>query len=453
MLSFRLNASELCLPLGLVRRWGRVLTLGGGALCCSPRAAQLPPAPPAPTPVPDACALSADSTGVPDTLTVALSGSVDPAHAPVPVSGAERMVFRQLYETLLRFDCTSAARPGLAASWSVGESGTRWTFTLRAGAAFWDGTPVTARDVIASWTVGDTSRLAGATLEAPDDRTLVVRLPHASSGPPLWLGDAPLAVTRSLPGRDWPLGTGTYTADTAGGRVVVAPFSGRGRAVLVIRSLGATDARDWLDRGADLLITDDPAALSYAANRAEFATRPLPWDRTYVLLALGAAPAVTPAWRASLARDAVRVEARPAVAPDWWTAFPACLGPPPTAVLQSAPSQRLIVYSREDATARDLAARLVALEGGAGGPPIRAAGLGAEDLAAALSSGRAAQVVLAVPQGEVDPCRTARRLVALAPWLTLATQIVPLVDSRRRVVWRRGAAAFDVDWDGTLHLR
>jgi len=431
----------------------RLLALGAGALSCSHPSSTTPVQPPRPAAAIDACALSTDSAPNPDTLIIALSGGVDPAHAPAPMTDAERMAFRQLYETLVRLDCTGAPQPALAESWTSGESGRRWSFTLRSDARFWDGTPVTARDVIASWTAGDSALLPGASFEAPDDHTLVVRLATESSALPPQLADPGLSVTRPAPDQSWPTGSGAYRADTSAGRVLLSPVFGLRRPVIVLRPLGPADARDWLDRGVDVLVTDDAATLSYAANRPELATRPLPWDRTYILLARGSALVVTAAWREGLARDAVHVDARPAEAPAWWTAFPACVGPPPDGAVPSRMSRPLIVYPRDDATGRDLAGRLVALEGESGGPTVRVAGLAPGELAAALASGQSAQFVISMPRDVPGACRAVRQLVARAPWLSLATQIVPLVDTRRQVVWRRGAAAFTVDWDATLRAR
>jgi hypothetical protein len=81
------------------------------------------------------------------------------------------------------------------------------------------------------------------------------------------------------------------------------------------------------------------------------------------------------------------------------------------------------------------------------------AGLAPAELAAALAAGQSAQFVIALPRNVLDPCHAVRGLVARTPWLTLSTQIVPLVETRRQVVWRRGAAAFTVDWDGTIRAR
>ena len=62
------------------------------------------------------------------------------------------MLFRQLYETLVRVDCHGRVRPGLAASWRLDANGRTWIVTLRENARFSDGAPVTAADVRASWT-------------------------------------------------------------------------------------------------------------------------------------------------------------------------------------------------------------------------------------------------------------------------------------------------------------
>jgi hypothetical protein len=122
---------------------------------------------------------------------------------------------------------------------------------------------------------------------------------------PLVFADPEWAVTKLVTGRDWPAGTGAYTADTSGGRVIVSPSRGGGRPVLVLRSSGAGDARDLLDAGVDVLVTAEPAALSYAAGRPGITATPLPWDRTYALLGVGVAD-ISAGLRAGLARDAVR---------------------------------------------------------------------------------------------------------------------------------------------------
>ena len=443
------------MPPRLPLRWGSALALALGTTFCHPAARVTLPTPAS---APDACALSgADSARAPDTLVIGAFGAVDPVHAPVPHSDAERIVFRQLYETLIHIDCAGQAKPGLADSWSESESGRRWMFTLRTGASFADGSTVTAADVIASWQTRDSGGPLGIEVTVDGERVLGVRLREPTSTVPLVFADPGLAVTRSVPGRDWPAGTGAYTADTAGGRVIVTPLRGGGRPVLVLRSSGAGDARDLLDAGVDLLVTDDPAALSYAAGRPGITTTPLPWDRTYALVGVAGVPSISDSLRAGLARDAVRVAARPTPAAShfWWFAFEACRDYPPPLIGSLPPpsSRATLVYADGDRPARDLAERLVAL-GTGGAASARALGLPAADFAAALASGGSALYVLSLPRAALDPCREVRRILARAPWLAAAgAGIAPLVDTRRHVVVRRGAAAFTVDWDGVLRVR
>jgi hypothetical protein len=428
------------------------LALGLGTIFCHPAARVTLPTP---APALDACAPSgADSTRVPDTLVIGVSGSVDPVHAPIPHSDAERFVFRQLYETLIRIDCAGQAKPGLADLWSASESGRRWTFTLRDGATFSDGSTVTAADVIASWQARVWAGPHAFEVAAEGERVLGVRLREPTTTVPLVFADPGLAVTRLVPDRDWPAGTGTYAADTSVGRVIVTPLRGGGRPVLMLRSSGAGDARDLLDAGVDLLVTDDPAALSYAAGRPGTTATPLPWDRTYVLLGVAGVPGISDGQRAGLARDAVRVAARPATAASqfWWFAFEACRDTPPpfTGSPPARPTRGFLAYAADDRPARDLAERLVALRT----VGLVSLGVPAADFAAALAAGGSSQYVVSLPRAALDPCAEVRRLVGRAPWLAApGAGLEPLVDTRRHVVVRRGAAAFTVDWDGILRVR
>src|SRR3989442_7155862 len=90
------------------------------AAACAPRGAPGPGflvPPPRLIAPPSACDVPGDAPAAPDTLSVAVPGAVDAAHAPVPVTGGARVVFPHLYETLLRLDCEgrlhAALRPAL----------------------------------------------------------------------------------------------------------------------------------------------------------------------------------------------------------------------------------------------------------------------------------------------------------------------------------------------------
>jgi hypothetical protein len=422
-----------------------------GAACCGRPAARL--AAPAPTPPGggDACALSTIAGQVPETLSVALTGTIDPQDAPLARNAAERFAFRQLYETLVRIDCRGQPQPGLAGSWTSAEAGHEWTLTLRPDARFWDGLRVTASDVAAAWN-GPSRLPAGMTVEARGDRELSVRIAIATAAVPRMLADPTWAVTKQVPGDAWLMGTGPFRPDTAGGHLTLVPLVGAKPAVEV-RSRVVGDMRDLLDAGVDLLVTAEPAPLSYAADRTDLTAVPLPWDSTYVLLAQGRIT-IGDSVRVGLAHDAVRVDAKPAGGPFWWADAAGCdIQPPPG--LGSGPFQPVLpvwVVAGGDGPARDLTDRLVALGLTGGDTAVRAMTLPPTAFAAALQSGRFAGYVLAVPSHPLDPCRALRALVGRAPWLPGAV-IVALVETRRHVVVRRGAGAFTVDWDGTLRLR
>src|SRR2546426_2341990 len=150
------------------RRYWWVL-IGTIAVAC--RGAGTPLPIPTRAPTDTACTIAAGRAAERDTVTVALTEPVDPAHAPVPRNDAERLVFAQLYETLIRLDCAGRVLPGLAKAWEGRED--RWVLTLRDDARFWDGAPVTARDVVASWRAADPALAQTVAIEG--DRLLSVK--------------------------------------------------------------------------------------------------------------------------------------------------------------------------------------------------------------------------------------------------------------------------------------
>lgn len=76
------------------------------------------------------------------------SKTLDPINAE---TGETVKVLLNLYDTLVAFaDETMEIEPSLATSWATSEDGLTWTFQLRAGVRFHDGTPVDADAVIFS---------------------------------------------------------------------------------------------------------------------------------------------------------------------------------------------------------------------------------------------------------------------------------------------------------------
>lgn len=473
--------------------WRPGLALLAAACASGPR----PSAGPA---VPQACELR---PGLPrgGVLEVHAPGGIDPEHAPVPVTPAERIAFRHLYETLLVVDCTGARHPGLAGTWEPEDGGRAWRFTLREGASFWEGTPVRAEDVLASWRApasvqGGASaqalpasarlRLRAATAgstEVVDLRTLRVSLDRPVSEPPAWLADPALAVHSPRANQAWPSGTGTWRihpeallpggepTDGTAGRWVAWPDSwtpGDARPVLRFHARRSADPRELLDAGEHLVVTDDPAVLAYAATLPAVEALPLQWDRTYVLLVEGSPPEMDAesaerSLREALARDAVRAEARASEVSTSAAVLSACESAAAPAALgvedgipAPPPSEAAvrIVYPREDRTARELAERLVALAAGPPGPavpawvtrlPRVAGGLSDDAFASALRQRSEAAFVLAVPRKSLLPC-------ALRLETGPGRVVRPLVDARRRVIVAADVTGLAVDGEGTLLL-
>ncbi|HEX6964772.1 MAG TPA: ABC transporter substrate-binding protein [Gemmatimonadaceae bacterium] len=461
-----------------------------------------------------ACTLVPASAHLLDTITIALTHGVDPSHAPVPENESERVLFAQLYEPLIRVDCVGQPYLALAASWRVDSSGRRWTFTLRDDASFWDGTPVTARDVAASWAarrpLRDANDVDGRTaftavraesVLVDDARTLTVVLRDAQRTVPLWLASPELAVAKSTPGASWPQGTGAYRVDQAddapgGGAqhdaIALRASSAAHAPVLQFRTRSGMDARDLLDNGIDVLRTNAPAVLDYAATRQDFSSSPLPWDRTYVLLSpardgLSGVHADS-TFRDALARDAVRGDARGSEGPYWWDDTSACTEAMTARSTPTSVGMRRIVYPRGDRVARDLADRLVALAAldsssapraamlaslvpgiAARDARVIAAGLPPAEFTAELGRGRDLAYVLPVPRRALAPCEQARSLIAAIGWAlpgidrnvvppsstsaatlpALGRALVPLIDTRSSLIVRRGVGNVVVDWDGT----
>jgi hypothetical protein len=421
------------------------------------------------------CALIAEP-GEP-IATVALLDRIDPAHAPRPSNESEHLLFRQLYETLIRLDCKGRIRPGLAESWRLDADGRTWILTLRADAHFSDGSPVTSSDVRSGWMrdgAGDelqsqVSRLVQSIVPI-DDRTLAITLKSQRVDMPVELAHPDLAIAKSAAGSRWPIGTRTDGAapDRDASPAADSAITVRRDNLPSLRFVvAAGDPRDVLDKGFDLLLTRDPAALEYAATLPHFQSVPLEWHRVHVFVTPGRArgsPSLPEDARRALAGDAVRGEARGAAGPFWWQTLQGCEVAPPEPRRQGAVTPRL-VYDGHDGAASDLAQRLVGLARGstAAADPVldlllpdrprrtyqRAAALTGEPLAATWRRGLDAGYIISLDRRPLDPCRDIHVLMDGARWLDPET-IVPLVETRLRAIVRRGRSGVTREWDGGL---
>ena len=88
-----------------------------------------------------------------------------------------------IYDTLFSWDANMVPRPQMVDTWTTSDDRLLYTFTLRPGLMFHDGSPVTTRDVIATLRrmfVRDSQNqiFAGliASMDCVDDRTFTLRL-------------------------------------------------------------------------------------------------------------------------------------------------------------------------------------------------------------------------------------------------------------------------------------
>lgn len=126
-------------------------------------------------------------------LTVAVPAQPPNLDPMVSTSTATSDVAINVFESLLTTDENLEIQPMLAAEWEASDDGKTYTFTLRGGVKFHDGSELDAEDVVASmerW-----SRLSGpgqtyfesATWSAVDDMTVQLDLETPSFGVPLSL--------------------------------------------------------------------------------------------------------------------------------------------------------------------------------------------------------------------------------------------------------------------------
>jgi peptide/nickel transport system substrate-binding protein len=180
-------------------------------------------------------------------LRVGIAGvpaALDPASA---VEGATPLIARQVFDGLVAFrDASTDVEPALATRWAVSRDGLTWTFTLREGVRFHDGTPVSASEVAAAFgrylkadpaapPVAWAALLRGAPgvvkeVRAADARTVQIVLLQPYAALLTALAHPGLAVARvSNPteGASRLVGTGAYrVVDASPGRMALEAVSG-----------------------------------------------------------------------------------------------------------------------------------------------------------------------------------------------------------------------------------
>jgi hypothetical protein len=391
-------------------------------------------------------------------ITIALTEDLNPySHAPSPANEAERVVFRHLYETLVRVDCKGEVQPGLAVSWETSDGGRIWSFTLRDNVRFSDGSHMVGEDIHEAWegTVAEqlrrgVSRNPPWTWVHPDsvrtmgDDKVLIALTGSLGDKPLIFALPELAVVKrlGLRGSSWPLGSGSYllSLDNRLEQEVALipnpyhPGTGRGLAPLRFQIRSGADPRDMFGGDADVVFVEDRATVDYAVNLPGFIAHELAWNRVYFLLSPHLSTvSLTPEATASidrlkeeLAREVMSAESRAASVPDCSSfgvgksdaekPFPRLMTEP----VSDDDQARRVLYLDGDSESERLAARLVALaaaddprnpdpplpipwDGAADTEPV-ASGLPWWPFVTAVNGGREWAYVLSHRQSLPDPC-------------------------------------------------
>ena len=116
------------------------------------------------------------------TLVAAISAEPDQLDPQVTSAYVSFQVLENVFDTLVEPDENLEMVPSLAESWEISDDGLTYTFTLRDGVMWHDGTPLTASDVVYSYgrireSANNGWRFGTVTdVTAPDDSTVVFTL-------------------------------------------------------------------------------------------------------------------------------------------------------------------------------------------------------------------------------------------------------------------------------------
>lgn len=447
-------------------------------------------------------------------FSIALMDSVRPGHAPVPGNASERVVFSQLYETLVKVGCDGTLQSGLADHWSCTDDGTTWVFRIRDGAVFWDGTRVTASLVKRAWiknqkippSADHVSPWAwlnarSKSVKVMDAQHLAIQLPEAQVDFPLLLAHPATSVALIQPGWQWPVGSGPgrLKASTPAPLPdlnvtpnIHHPASPIWKALHFLVKPDQ-DARDLIVLDPDLLVVGDLTSVDFFRGAPGYLVSPLPWQRLYLLVCPPEQnPTGNDRWTHTVDNldrytDLSGVATRP------WAhlTFPATgsldcpqlTGPIPRSVSQgnsmdrtsALPDKDTLLYCSDDPGSQELAMRLAAL----GDASIKVQGAPVDQMGTALKNQSPGAFILAIDRHYPSGCLQLASLLGRAIWLQQAATsdrisdlentyigegspisaalihsgiITPLLMTHPFIVHKGNLAGVGLDFDGTLNL-
>lgn len=136
-------------------------------------------------------------------------GSFTNANPLYAVGGVDKTVSHLIFSGLLKYDANNVLVGDLAESWSVDDTGRKYTVLLRDKLSWHDGEPLTAQDVLFTYQLIQNPDAKsplfiswrGVTIEAPDARTIVFTLPNVLASFPhsLTSGLVPRHLLENVP--------------------------------------------------------------------------------------------------------------------------------------------------------------------------------------------------------------------------------------------------------------
>ncbi|TSC61803.1 MAG: peptide/nickel transport system substrate-binding protein [Parcubacteria group bacterium Athens0416_74] len=133
---------------------------------------------------------SAVSVTIPSQGGAIVEGELGPArfiNPLIPMSQADSDIAALVYSGLTRSLPDGSIISDLASSYEISDDGTSYTFTIREGSTFHDGTPVTSADVLFTVQQAQNPDIKsihradweGVSVSTPDERTVIFKLPRA----------------------------------------------------------------------------------------------------------------------------------------------------------------------------------------------------------------------------------------------------------------------------------
>ena len=152
-------------------------------------------------------------------ITIGIPQDLDSLDPHKAVAAGTKEVLFNVFEGLVKPDSDGNLIPAVASSYEVSKDAKEYTFTLRDGIKFQDGSPVTVQDISYSLnkcagTDGGTPYVAAFSnidkIETPDDKTVVINLKESDSDFLAYLTCAIVPEANKANEETAPIGTGPY---------------------------------------------------------------------------------------------------------------------------------------------------------------------------------------------------------------------------------------------------